>query len=939
MLLRDLWQAPGPTRHRHCHYISSIRLPNKYAYIIFYINTITDRKPIRPTLSPRHSHAGYLTLSSPELSAPTSSITSIKNAARADGLSQTEIVGGSIPQIVEPADTDPTQSIASLKRSSSPRNKLRSALTARQKQVKEDTDPSISPGTVSGGLGGLFRPRSRASSVSSSVPDESKQIEHQVPNSEPPAPESAQVQGQPQRNEARPETPEQPQRARINTTALPATPPNLVDTPTTLVTPPTPTDLSADASTFPNKRPIPSAPRVSPTIGRPLSSIESIRHRRAQSANIPSKLSNSISLPLTPTVEETKTPGGTLTQPTTATGFFSSFFSAAQKAADQLSSNINTSVGFQNKSKAGELMPVEGGEEVIPGPQSRPDSAEINGEKRPPAVETLGKGDLSLSHLGISEGEERNPMTSVANLPQQDAQSPNCDASKKAEEEAAARAVSVAYEKPIQKFVSQANGRPLSISSNDRLTLAGDQTPPRSGTETDGLKRSGSVRSKLSGRRRRHRGSSATTGTGNTIATAIHSSTSALANPGSGGGGGHRLTGFAVASNKRNKDFHQLFRSVPEDDYLIEDYSAALQREILLHGRLYVSEGHICFSSNILGWVTNLVMSFDEVVSVEKKSTAVIFPNAIVIQTLHARNTFASFVARDSTYELLIGIWKINHPNLRSSLNGVTLDDAGTGDKTEVADQDGSSNDSASGSDDEVYDEDDEDAASFKFMDAIAPSVTGSDAGDVALSRKTSAAPMNGATQANGFSTKATESADTMAASNANSDFPGPTTHCPTDCGDSTEHYEKLLIDTTIPAPLGKVYSMLYGSASGSFLRKWLVDDQKSRDLNWPDNYLNNENKKMVLDYIKPLNAPVGPKQTKCITTNTLITFDLEKAVTVDCSTQTPDVPAGNVFTTKTRYCLMWGPGNSTRMIANCSVVWTGKSWLRSEYSQRRPLL
>ncbi|RJE16664.1 GRAM domain protein, partial [Aspergillus sclerotialis] len=61
-----------------------------------------------------------------------------------------------------------------------------------------------------------------------------------------------------------------------------------------------------------------------------------------------------------------------------------------------------------------------------------------------------------------------------------------------------------------------------------------------------------------------------------------------------------RLTGFAVASKKRNRDFHQLFRSVPEDDYLIEDYSCALQREIILAGRIYVSEGHICFSSNIL---------------------------------------------------------------------------------------------------------------------------------------------------------------------------------------------------------------------------------------------------------------------------------------------------------------------------------------------------
>ena len=30
------------------------------------------------------------------------------------------------------------------------------------------------------------------------------------------------------------------------------------------------------------------------------------------------------------------------------------------------------------------------------------------------------------------------------------------------------------------------------------------------------------------------------------------------------------VTGFAVASHKRNSDFHELFPNVPETDYLIE---------------------------------------------------------------------------------------------------------------------------------------------------------------------------------------------------------------------------------------------------------------------------------------------------------------------------------------------------------------------------------
>ena len=92
---------------------------------------------------------------------------------------------------------------------------------------------------------------------------------------------------------------------------------------------------------------------------------------------------------------------------------------------------------------------------------------------------------------------------------------------------------------------------------------------------------------------------------------------------GLGDGPGQKITGFAVASNKRNREFHAMFRSVPEADYLLDgmdsvvssswtdiltalDYGCALQKEILVHGRMYVSESHICFNSNIFGWVTNV---------------------------------------------------------------------------------------------------------------------------------------------------------------------------------------------------------------------------------------------------------------------------------------------------------------------------------------------
>jgi hypothetical protein len=92
---------------------------------------------------------------------------------------------------------------------------------------------------------------------------------------------------------------------------------------------------------------------------------------------------------------------------------------------------------------------------------------------------------------------------------------------------------------------------------------------------------------------------------------------------------------------------------------------------------------------------------------------------------------------------------------------------------------------------------------------------------------------------------------------------------------------------------------------------------------------LNDDNKSRNYTYIKPLNAPIGPKQTKCITTEVLDFLDLERSVSVTVTTQTPDVPSGNVFSTKTKYCIMWGPNNGTRLVVNCTTEWTGKSWLK----------
>ncbi|KAI9267929.1 GRAM domain-containing protein [Phascolomyces articulosus] len=118
---------------------------------------------------------------------------------------------------------------------------------------------------------------------------------------------------------------------------------------------------------------------------------------------------------------------------------------------------------------------------------------------------------------------------------------------------------------------------------------------------------------------------------------------------------------YPLASAKRNMEFHTLFRSVPELDPLIEVYKCALQKEILLQGHIYITEHHLCFNANIFGWVTNLVIAFSDITSIEKRMTAMIIPNGIQVSTGHAKHIFASFMSRDMAFDQMYKVWQMHH--------------------------------------------------------------------------------------------------------------------------------------------------------------------------------------------------------------------------------------------------------------------------------------
>ncbi|XP_061530078.1 protein Aster-A isoform X3 [Phycodurus eques] len=109
---------------------------------------------------------------------------------------------------------------------------------------------------------------------------------------------------------------------------------------------------------------------------------------------------------------------------------------------------------------------------------------------------------------------------------------------------------------------------------------------------------------------------------------------------------------------QRNEDFRKIFKKLPDTERLIVDYSCALQKDILLQGRLYLSENWLCFYSNIFRWETTITILLKDVTSMTKEKTAKLIPNAIQISTDNEKHFFTSFGARDRSFMMIFRLWQ-----------------------------------------------------------------------------------------------------------------------------------------------------------------------------------------------------------------------------------------------------------------------------------------
>ncbi|KAH3674353.1 hypothetical protein WICMUC_003379 [Wickerhamomyces mucosus] len=340
------------------------------------------------------------------------------------------------------------------------------------------------------------------------------------------------------------------------------------------------------------------------------------------------------------------------------------------------------------------------------------------------------------------------------------------------------------------------------------------------------------------------------------------------------------LTNINYSNEKRNNELHNIFKNLSKNERLIDDFGCAYQKDILIQGRLYLTDRHILFKSNILGWITNIVIPLKEIVRLEKKTTAGVFRNGISIQTLHSKHGFASFISRDSTFDLITNIW---NQLIRSSI-----------DPDEFS-RDERINESASSDEDDDFDqrEEEEDGYSSDELDEEDLDDTLEDEHD------------------------------------SNNSIGGPLKHSATEPDHKEVTGETKITETIIDGPLTKVYLALFGDDTTKL--KNILLKQNNKDLSEITGFSGTEGtKKREYQYVKPLSGPVGPKETLCEVIETLDHFDLNKFVQVTQSTKSPDVPSGNSFTVITTIYLSWGPNNSTKISVYTYVNWTGKSWIKS---------
>ncbi|XP_058521279.1 GRAM domain-containing protein 2A isoform X2 [Ochotona princeps] len=106
--------------------------------------------------------------------------------------------------------------------------------------------------------------------------------------------------------------------------------------------------------------------------------------------------------------------------------------------------------------------------------------------------------------------------------------------------------------------------------------------------------------------------------------------------------------------SKSNQQYHKVFKDIPMEEMVLKVCSCALQRDLLLQGRLYISPNWLCFHASLFGKDVKVVIPVLSVQTIKKHKMARLLPNGLAVTTNTSQKyIFVSLLSRDSVFDML----------------------------------------------------------------------------------------------------------------------------------------------------------------------------------------------------------------------------------------------------------------------------------------------
>ena len=349
-------------------------------------------------------------------------------------------------------------------------------------------------------------------------------------------------------------------------------------------------------------------------------------------------------------------------------------------------------------------------------------------------------------------------------------------------------------------------------------------------------------------------------------------------------------TEYHYASVERNNDFHVLFDSIPKEDRLIDDFSCALSREFLYQGRIYITETHLGFNSNILGWTSKVIVEFKDITYMEKTSSAGVFQNAIFIETEEGKTQFINFISRDGCFGLMKEVWSRNLLAHEEELRRGENSDKETNPHSLT----------------DTYSE------LIQSPDLKLTSSPTQETGKIGK--------MLNVYKFNKESSYIDYDFEPHVMKLTQFPFYPPTQN-------KNEH---LLTERTINCTPNQAFQIIFNEKNHDFLQAFL-QSTNSNDIKLPEAYRTSPDNTLIRNYSysKSIKGIPGGS-TDCLVTEEIIHNDPSNYIMVINDTKTPNVPSGGAFSTKTRYLFKWGVDNKCDIMISFWVEWTGSSWIKT---------